>query len=211
MRRTGGRFIGCVEVSIDCCDGDGFPSMTRWSIKPQVMPWIKNNQPASIILLLFDKVLLLAAKVQFVVLTSLFLNSRIKATPAILSDSLREIFLRTNASFYEEALWVNATLPDNTPILTDIRSRSLLNTRTVPVEYVHLFKEKDSLSLAILDKMIKKYRVQYVVLSDNTAYCKIKERYAGDTVCGARTFSAGTRNPFNRVTHTTTIYRLRSY
>jgi hypothetical protein len=57
--------------------------------------------------------------------------------------------------------------------------------------------------------LFKAYKVQYLVLSEDSEFKRFKERYAGKLMSGPLEFVNASRNPFNRQRYAAAIYRIR--
>lgn len=122
----------------------------------------------------------------------------------VFSSGLQEAVMRRNASFYEPAEWVNAVVPHDALLLTDIRSRSLLKMPVFPIEY-HYARNAGPGKLRLVDSLLEHvYDVRYIAVIDPDS--QFVRKYCGERVAGPRTFSGATRNPFNRGTYSMVIY-----
>lgn len=155
--------------------------------------------------------LVAAGIVQFLLLIPFYGYAAFLLGRGILSDGQRHTLLSSSASGYEAAMWIDTTLPKDAVIATEVRSRCLLSQQHFPLEYMSFSNYGNARSMQLLDSMVyNQYKVQYIILSNDSTLRGFAARYAGDTL-SKRLFLSATRNPFNRVSVPLTIYRVKPF
>jgi len=142
-----------------------------------------------------------AVKLQFVVLVPLILFSAYRLAPGIVSDKQRKNVMAAYAVGYEQAKWIEETVPVDAMICTDIRSRALLSRKYFPLEYMNT-------DTATLREMLHRYKVNYLVLIDNPKQHKKILAFRGELIA-TKEFTKATRNPLNKKQYTFSIYKLK--
>lgn len=152
-------------------------------------------------------IVLRIGQAQFLLLVPFFLYAVYILVPGIISDTGRETVLRQHAHEYNEAKWINAIVPGNAVVATFTPSRAFIDKRTFPLEYLSLIFEKDTASVHKIDKMLRDYNVQYLVVNPQQAN-RLRPEYHAEKVSGIQTFEKASRNPFNIHTYRLALYRL---
>lgn len=156
----------------------------------------------------WGKAVLRIGQAQFFVTLPLSLFLAWSLGRGIFSARLQESVMRRNASFYEAAEWVNAVVPPDALLRTDIRSRSLLGMPSFPIEY-HYARNAGPQELRTVDSLLQqRYRVQYIAVIDPDEW--FVQKYCGALIAGPKRFENATRNPANRGTYTMVIYKAKS-
>ncbi len=126
----------------------------------------------------------------------------------VLSGSQQDAVMSRNGSFYDAAKWVNATLPHDALLLTDIRSRALLAMPVFPIEY-HYARNVGKPEVHLIDSLLgSEYGLRYIAVIDPDS--QFIRKYCTALVAGPRTFRHATRNPFNRGSFRMSIFRAKA-
>lgn len=168
---------------------------------PIVFFELKNHPQKKLLFNLFS--------VQFYLLLPFVLVAFFVLGRGLWSNAYREKLMSETASYYRESVWINEFLPQKANIATDIRSRSLLKMNSIPFEYIFFYQPKDSTKMQQL--LYEKYKIDYLVLSDEMNNLEFKKHFAGKIIAGPKTFETATRNPFNKKTYQVCIYALRMH
>jgi hypothetical protein len=117
--------------------------------------------------------------------------------PGLLNNNFREEVMKKNAYEYNAASWINEKIDKNKIILTNIRSVSLLNNYTIPMDYLNYRISDDKLKNYV--SFLKESKINLLVLKNFTEEshylfknCKEISRIKSPL------FIKETRNPFNR-------------
>jgi hypothetical protein len=123
----------------------------------------------------------------------------------VVSQSQQEAVMSRKGSFYDAAKWVNASVPHDATLLTDIRSRSLLAMPVFPIEYRYA-RNAGPDQLRVADSLLQhRYKLRYIAVIDPDIW--FVQKYCGALVAGPKVFPNATRNPFNRGSFSMVIYQ----
>ena len=148
------------------------------------------------------------AKFQLVLILPFVFWGVYSLVPSIFSDQLRENVLRRSANGYAESKWLDTVLPADAKIAIGIRSRAFLPRPYLPWEYLFLTDLDNEKQASELDKMMKDYGINYLIL-ESRGTGKLKERYAGNVVYGPKMFALATRKPFYHPEYEITVYQIK--
>lgn len=117
--------------------------------------------------------------------------------PGLLNNNLRNKIMKKYAFEYNAASWINERIPKKSVILTNLRSISLLNGYTIPMEILGYRISDETLENYV--NFLKKNRIKYLILknfNDQSHFlfknCRIINRTKSPP------FPEENRNPFNR-------------
>ena len=125
--------------------------------------------------------------------------------PSIFSNKHRNQFMINNSSDYEAIQWVNDTLPINGKVISDLRSVAFLKKEFASTDW--LVFDVNEIDLMNYYKILKKQKMNYIVLRSNTLSNHLLKRCVGNKFAQSKNFTKSTRNPFNRgIQFSLTIY-----
>lgn len=151
--------------------------------------------------------LLIPGQIQFILLLPFFAYAVYILTPGIVSNKGRERVMEKYAYCYAESRWINATIPQDEIVATATHSRALLRGNIFPREYFQQIFNTDAPGIESIHKMLKEYRVKYIVLTPQQVDI-IPTEYNLELITGPKKFYKATRNMFNRKEYQLVIYKL---
>lgn len=151
----------------------------------------------------FNKLLLLQAIAVFAILiVAVFL-----LVPGVFSHEWRKKIMSRSAYEFDVAMWANEVIPDNSTVLSELKSVSLLSHRFVPTDWAERDMMKDRYHNAIKEKS-----PDYIIVKNRTLNNRSYDGCIGEIFSGPEGFIHATRNPFNYDSseYFVTIYRFNS-
>lgn len=152
----------------------------------------------------FSKIL--SVQLLLVFIAALYFS--IIALPGIFSNEYRTKFMINNSLHYKGIKWVNEVLPIDAKVLSELRSVAFYKNEFVPMD---MFSYASKTELKEYFKLIKKKKVNFIVLHENSKYKEILKNCIGDKYLSSPELMLATRNPVNRnkkYKYSISIYKL---
>ena len=128
----------------------------------------------------------------FIFVSSLYFS--IMCIPTFFSLEKRDQFMKKNSSDYSAIKWVNNNIPNNATILSQLRSISLYNNKTIPYDnYLNNYDiSEESINYLKLNKP------QFFITTSNNLENFYLKGCIGDLYKASKEITIAKRNPFNK-------------
>lgn len=174
----------------------------RFFLEPMfwLLPLFFANMPPG----KWQKLLFTGFRLQLIAMVPALLLSVYLFAPALFTDKGRNDVMDSFAAGYAVCNWMDATLPEDAVVASNVRSRSLMPRKYLPIEYLTHFVNNGG-NFDTLDKMAQDFGVDYYVVP-NYAFANFGSSFNKPLVA-CQSLPMATRNPFNKTFRTMCIYK----
>lgn len=133
---------------------------------------------------------------QFFIVLSFSIYFALTVLPGIFTNESRDSFMVKNSFEYQAFKWANKKLPENSKVLSNLRSVAFLENDFVSTDWLTFNIPKKNLKEYF--KLIKKKEINYIILEKSSLTKHVLKKCFGKQIARSNLFNKSSRNPLNR-------------